>query len=135
MSQTPITPNPFAGVQVQASASEPLPPNAYYAKFVSVEPFSNDRVQGKLRWRWEVASGTCKGREASALTDTKITAFTQSGRLLAGLLQRQLVPGEDMAKLWADLQACVGKAYMVTVQAGPKGGKPSVQAVSLPPEM
>ncbi len=128
-------PNPFAGIEVVASGTEPLPPGLYYATFVSVEPFSNDKVQDKLRWVWEVASGIQKGREATALTDRRLTPFTHAGRLLSGLVGRALVPGEDMAALWTSLQGAIGKKWAVTVAAGPKGGKASVQAVSAPPEM
>jgi len=46
-----------------------------------------------------------------------------------------LVLGEDAVAMWSYLQKVVGKRYLVTVQPGPKGGKPSVQGVTLPPEI
>ncbi len=130
-----LTPNPFAGVTVQASGSEPLPCGAYYATFQSVEAFSNDKIADKLRWAWTVATGPHTGRMATALTDPRMTPHTHAGRLLGGLLGRTLNPGEDVGLLWPQVQACIGKRYLVTVAAGPKGGKPSVQSVTLPPEM
>ena len=122
-------PNPFV---VQASASEPLPNGAYLSEFVGVNPFSNDKIQDRFKWVWRVTSGTQTGREATALTDTKITPCTHSGRLIAGMAGRQLVAGEDVSALVAGFG---GKRFMVTVSAGPKGGKASVQTVSPPPEM
>jgi hypothetical protein len=127
--------NPFAGVPVKASSAEPLPPGIYFADFKGVEPFTNERVANKWKWTWEVATGTQKGRSATALTDQSITMQNHAGRLLVGLLGRSLSPGEDTGALWAELQRCVGKRFAVTVAMGPKGGKASVQNVSPPPEM
>ena len=126
--------NPFADLQVKTSGTEPLPPNAYYAAFTGVEPFSNEKVSGKLRFSWEVVSGTHKGRIATALADANLTAQTHAGRLIAGILGRPLVPGESVGELWEAIQRAIGTKFMVTVSPGPKGGKPSVQSVSLPPE-
>ena len=126
--------NPFSDLQVKASGSEPLPPNAYYASFQKVEPFANEKVSGKLRFCWDVVSGTHKGRIATALVDANLTPQTHAGRLIGGILGRPLVPGESVGELWIALQKAIGTRFMVTVSAGPKGGKPSVQSVSLPPE-
>ena len=63
-----------------------------------------------------------------------LTPNTHAGRLISGLVGRPIVPGEDVNNLWAEMQQAVGKKWAVTVAPGPKGGKPSVQQVSLPPE-
>ena len=127
--------NPFEGIVIQASGTEPIPIGAYNAVFSSVEAFSNEKASDKFRWRWDVVSGPHSGRNATALTDRKLTPKTHGGRLLTGLLNRQLIPGENVSELWQALQECIGKRYLVSVQPGPNGGKPSVQMVSLPPEM
>ena len=85
--------NMFAGVTVQTSGAEPLPARAYYADYLSVEAFSDDNVVDKLKWRWKVATGQHAGREATSLTDTKLTVQTQAGRLIACLLGRPLASG------------------------------------------
>ena len=121
--------NPFI---VQASASEPLPNGAYLGEFVGVAPFSNDKIKDRWRWAWRVVSGTHLGREATALTDCKITPHTHSGRLITGMAGRNLVTGEDLTSLIAGF---TGKRFLVTIMSGPQGGKASVQTVSLPPEM
>jgi hypothetical protein len=123
------TPNPF---MVVASGNEPLSSGAYLAEFVSVTPFSNDKIQDRWRWVWRVTTGSQSGRDATALTDQKLTPQTHSGRLVSGMAGRSLVAGEDVSAL---LDSFKGKRFMVTVQAGPKGGKPSVQTVFFPPEM
>lgn len=117
---------------VQASASEPLPNGAYLGEFVGVVPFSNDKIADRLKWSWRVVTGNHIGREATALTDTKLTPQTHFGRLITGMAGRNLVAGEDLTALVAGF---AGKRFLVTIASGPKGGKPSVQSVSLPPEM
>ena len=79
-------------------------------------------------------SGTQKGRMATALTDSHLTPQTHAGRLLSGLVGRQIVPGESVNGLWEYITNAIGQRWAVTVQPGPKGGKPSVQSVNLPPE-
>ena len=82
----------------------------------------------------KVVSGIHKGRSATALVDANLTAQTHAGRLIRGILGRPLVPGEDVGELWIALQKAIGVRFTVTIEAGPKGGKPSVQSVVLPPE-
>ena len=127
------TPNPNPSFIVQASASEPLPNGAYLAEFVGVAQFSNDKIpEPRFKWTWRVTSGVQTGREATALTDLKITPQTHAGRLIAGMAARQLVAGEDVSAL---VDAFKVKRFIVKVSPGPKGGKASVQTVSPPPEM
>ncbi len=123
------TPNAFV---VQAATAEPLPVNSYFATFKTVEPFSNASIVDRWRWSWEVVTGNHKGRLATALTDQRITALNHAGRLLSGMLGRPLQPGEDLSAL---IESFKGKKFLVVVANGPKGGKPSVQSVSQPPEM
>jgi hypothetical protein len=119
---------------VQSASVEPLPVGSYFTMFKSVEPFSNasGTVKDKWRWAWEVVSGTHKGKMATALTDQKLTAMNHAGRLVSGMAGRGLQANEDVSALLASF---VGKPFLVSVATGPKGGKPSVQSVSQPPEM
>jgi hypothetical protein len=123
---------PIPQLVVQSTAADPLPPGSYFATFESVVPYSNDKVTNKLRWVWKVVSGPQTGREATALTDQKLTAGNHAGRLVSGMAGRSLQSGEDVSAL---LGSFIGKKYLVTVASGPKGGKPSVQNVTTPPEM
>jgi len=132
---TPTPPPPATSAwTVQASGIEPLPPQSYFAGFVGVEDFSNaDKgITDKWKWTWRVESGVHKGKFATALTDRRLTPNTHAGRLIAGMAGRQLQPGEDVAAL---VKSFVGRVWCVTIAPGPKGGRPSVQNVSPPPEM
>jgi hypothetical protein len=100
--------------------------------FKGIENFKMS--DGALKWRfvWEVQSGPEKGNLATSLTDRTIDANKLPGVLIAGLLGRPLVPGENVEEA---VKACIGTVYMVEVKVGPKGGKPCVRSVSKPPPM
>ena len=98
---------------------------------VALKPFDEKDDGLRWRWTWEVTTGQYKGQMATALTKRDIASNTHSGRLIAGLLGRELKDGDKVKVL---IDACIGRSYMVSVQAGPKNGKPSVQSVSKPPE-
>jgi len=125
----PTTPaEPF---KVQASGSKPMPPGVYLAIFEGCEPYTLEGVP-KWRWKFKVSTGAHAGSYPNCLTDQAIKATNHAGRIVAGLLEKALVEGEN---LQAGITACTGKIYLVSVQAGPKGGKPSVQSVGPPPPM
>jgi hypothetical protein len=111
----------------------PVPIGFYHATFKGVEDFTLPAT-GEVKWRfvWEITAGECKGKTASSLTNVEINANTLSGRLIAGLIGRPIVAGDNVK---AEVEACIGKVYLVSQQAGPKGGKPAVQACDKPPSM
>ncbi len=113
-----------------------VPVGSYFADYKGVEDKVIKDAAGveavKWLWTWAVTKGSEAGKVATALTDRSITTTALPGQLIAGLLGRQLVAGEDVK---AALDACIGKSYLVTVQPGPKGGKPGVRMVGVPPQM
>lgn len=114
-----------------------LPPGIYMTKYVKVEDMTvkpmDDKDDGlRWRWTWQVTTGPYAGQSATALTRRDIAIGTHAGRLIEGLLGKPLKDGDNVQAL---VDACVGQTYLVSVQAGPKGGKPSVQSVGKPPEM
>ena len=121
------TANPWI-VREKPSAA-PVPPGAYMATFKGVEDYTLPEGT-RWRWAWRVSTGAEAGKTASALTNMDIHAASQAGILIAGLLGRAFVAGEDVK---AAIDACVGKTYTVTVQGGPKGGKPQVRSAFVPP--
>lgn len=129
---TPTPPPTTSPWTVQASGNEPLPVGSYFAGFLSVEDFSNDKVADKWKWVWRIETGAHKGKLASALTDRKLTPGTHAGRLISGMAGRPLQPGENVLAL---IEGFKGKLWCIGIAPGPKGGKPSVQSVSPPPEM
>jgi hypothetical protein len=114
----------------------PVPPGMFVSKFAgwSDVTLPGQPPQGGPRWRWvwQVTAGEHTGRQATALTSCDIHPASHAGILIAGLLGRPLVPGENVQ---AAIQACVGQVYLVSVQIGPKGGKPAVRSVGKPPQM
>lgn len=130
----PVTPaaDPWT---VQASGGSLLPVGPYMAVFQGVADYPLTKADGttemRWRWTWEVASGTHKGRTASALTDQRVTTATHPGRLLTGMLGRPLTPGESLR---AAVDGAKGKPFLIRVAPGPKGGKESVQSADRPPE-
>jgi len=127
-------PLPLPAMVVQAGGIEPVPLGSYFATFVSAEPFSMPEkgLENKIRWQWRVANGPHKDKIISALTDARVTPQTHAGRLLSGMAGRTLTPGEDVNALIASF---VGKRFLSSIAPGPKGGRPSVQSVSPPPDM
>jgi hypothetical protein len=123
------TSNPW--VVQEAKKFEPLPIGAYTGVFKGVEPCE---LEGKPKWRFvfEVATGEHKGKTERTLVSPDIKPTTHAGQVISGLLGRALVAGENVE---AAIKACVGQAYLIVVQPGPKGGKPSVRMVSKPPAM
>ena len=104
--------------------AEQVPCGPYLSFFKGVEEFTLQ--SGELKWRfvWEVKSGPEKGKVASALCDRSIRPNTLAGTLIVGLLGRPIVVGENVKEA---IDGCKGKSFFVTVQPGPKGGKPGVR--------
>jgi hypothetical protein len=126
----PVPPDPWT---VQAPRqSAPVPVGMYLAKFQGVTDHQLPTGEPRWRWVWEIVSGEHAGKQASALTNQGINPNTHSGVLIAGLIGQQLKPGDSVKAL---VDACTGKTYLVSVQAGPKGGKPGVRSVGSPPAM
>jgi hypothetical protein len=118
---------------VREAGKAGVPVGMYLARFVGVEPITNAKWEGeRWRWTWEVTAGPHAGCKADALTQLDISPATQAGRIVAGLLGRAIIPGEDVQ---AAINGCSGRPYMVSVENGPKGGKPGVRTVAFPPAM
>src|SRR5262245_40111595 len=78
---------------------EPLPVGMYMATFSgvdNVEINDNGTPKQKWRWSWKVGTGAHTGKNATALTDMTIHPASHPGVLIAGLLNRALVSGEDV---------------------------------------
>ena len=99
---------------VQASKQVAQVPNgAYVASFKGVETIKLQDGSERRRWAWEVKSEEQKGKLATALTDQSVSAVALPGRLIAGLLGRELVHGEDVK---AAIEVRVGKDYYLGVK-------------------
>jgi hypothetical protein len=108
-----------------------VPVGFYTGPFQGIE---DAEVKGEAKWRfvWSIATGEHANKTATALTDKVINKNTLAGRLIGGLLGRELKDGENVQ---AAIDGCKGQTYLVSVQPGPKGGKAGVKSVGLPPKM
>ena len=109
-----------------------IPIGSYEAQFENVSEQSLSDGSIKWRWSWRITSGAFTGKEATALTEQTINANTHAGRLVAGLLGRSLVDGENVK---ASIDACVGENYLIKIELGPQGGKAAVRVVQPLPNM
>lgn len=114
-------------MQPEAQAGERLPDGSYYAMYRGNEMTPAREYQGKMldpgiRWGFEVSRGPHKGRKLGPITGAVPRPNNGCGRTLMSVLGRTPSPGEAV-----DLQACVGREYIVTVTAG------KVASVTLPP--
>jgi len=117
---------------VQTAKSKQVPIGFYHGKFIGVTDYSMQ--DGKVKWRfaWQILSGQEKDNIASMLTERSISPTTLPGRLISGLLNREIKPGDNVKD---EIDACIGKTYVIQVQNGPQGGKPGVRSVGVPPVM
>ncbi len=96
-----------------------LPVGTYNAEFVGTEdqPANVDAGFGPgVRWKFKVLTGPQTGKICSRITGTMPTPKNACGRILAGLLGRALVDGEDI-----DLGRFVGVKVLAVVGQGQGG--------------
>lgn len=112
---------------------EDIPDKSYVAEFVGVEDFTLP-TNGEMRWKWKfkVAKGEHTNKVMDCLTDMDISSQKKAGKIIRGLLSRELVVGENVK---ASIDECQGKVYLVVKGKGSKGGKSCVQSVDAVPEM
>src|SRR5215469_14959683 len=101
-----------------------VPAGSYVAKFLGVEPTEPNQYGAGNRWKFEVVSGPHAGARISRITGTKPTLKNQCGKLLISLSGKSSL-GEEI-----DLDAYVGRTYLVVVVQRPEGGT-SLDSVSI----
>ncbi len=109
-----------------------VPAGSYLAKYTGVEAQPADPLRGMgegLRWAFEITNGPNAGKKTSRITGIAPTPGNACGKVLSGLLGKPLATGDEI-----DLDALVGKSYLVVVGAGPNGGATRVESVTLPPQ-
>jgi hypothetical protein len=116
------------------------PVEDHWAEFVGIEPMAGNPAEGKrpvLRFKWKVTDGDHAGKLASALCDVQTdsgqplrpTDHNKLGRFLKALAGvPKIEPGVSL-----NVKSAVGKKYVVKVEPGKQGGKPSVTSVMKPP--
>ena len=102
-----------------------VPVGSYLAKFVGVEPTSNEIGEG-IRWIFEVTNGPQRGQRCSRITNAVPTLKNACGKILAGL-GAVLVAGAQV-----DIDGFVGATFLIVV-AQTDSGATRVESVSPPP--
>ena len=108
------------------TSGEGVPAGSYLATFAGIEPVNNEFGDG-LRWQFTVVAGPQKGCKASRTTQPKPSPKNGCGKVLTGLLGRQLNPGESL-----DVEQFVGQTYLIVV-AQTESGSTRVESVTQPP--
>jgi hypothetical protein len=103
-----------------------VPPGSYRAHLAAVESTQHDQYGPGLRFVFVVADGLFAGLEAGRTTGCVPTPRNALGRLLAGLLGRNLTIDEDV-----ELEELIGRDYLIVVAETETGGS-RVEAVSVP---
>lgn len=103
-----------------------IPAGSHFAKFEGVEQSQSKHGEG-LKWKFTVTSGQYAGVGVSGFTSDAPTTGNKCGRFVKGLTGKALTVGEAI-----DLNACVGKSYLIIVELTDKGGSKVVD-VKLPP--
>jgi hypothetical protein len=99
------------------------PTGSYAARFAGIEETTHDEFGAGLRWKFEVTQGEQAGKVASRTTGLRPTAKNGCGKMLAGVLGRELRAGEQL-----DPHQFVGREYLIVV--GPtENGSTRVEAV------
>ena len=92
------------------------PAGNYRAEFVGVETTTHEEYGDGLRWSWRVSEGPQKGVIARRITSPKPTTGNAAGRLIAAMTGTTLAGGQK-----ASIRDCVGKVFLVSVQATKSG--------------
>jgi hypothetical protein len=93
-----------------------VPPGTYRARFLGVEDTTHVEYGAGLRFVFQVLTGDYAGQKTSRITATAVTPRNSAGRMIAGLLGRELTPGEDV-----DPDELVGREYFVEVETAQNG--------------
>jgi hypothetical protein len=99
------------------------PVGTYTAVLDSVQTTEHPEYGPGLRFGWKIAMGPYLGTIASRTTNRNPSPSNISGRIMAGLLGRQINPGERVA-----LGECIGRRYMIVVGPGVNGNSTRVES-------
>lgn len=88
----------------------------YDAKFIGIEETTHPEYGAGLEWQWEIVKGRSNGQRVTRRTGRDPTPRNSCGKIISGLLGRELKDGEEI-----DPQAFTGadcKVFVVQTDAG-----------------
>lgn len=92
------------------------PAGNYRAVFEGVEQTTHEQYGEGLRWKWKVIDGPQTGVIATRTTSPKPTTGNAAGKLIAAMTGATLASGQK-----ASVRECVGKTFLISVQATASG--------------
>jgi hypothetical protein len=112
--------------QFEVAAGSGPPVGSYKAVLESLQTTSHQEYGDGLRISWQVTEGVCAGMIATRTCNLFPTPTNMTGKLMAGLLGRQIKPGEKIS-----LEPCIGRSYMIVVGLGRNGQSTRVESCVL----
>lgn len=106
------------------SDSSGPPPGIYTGGFTEFKPTTSEQYGAGLCLTWTVDSGEHNGTKVSRTGKPQPTANNSMGKLLTGLLGRQMKAGESV-----NLSDFVGRRYTIVVGPSPSGKSTRVESV------
>ena len=93
-----------------------VPEGSYLAKFVKVEPTTNN-LGDCLKWTWQITSGPCAGQTPSCISGNSPTPKNKCGKILSGMTGKSLNTGEEL-----DTSSLIGQTFLIVIGKGDNGG-------------
>jgi len=100
------------------------PPGIYTGEFTEVKQTVSEQYGPGVCLTFTVDAGEHKGTKVSRTAKPSPTAKNSMGRLLAGLMGRQLKSGESV-----NLQEYIGRRFTLVVGASPSGTSTRVESL------
>ncbi len=104
------------GLTFQVSGGGGPPPGTYPAMLERITPTEHSEYGLGLRFEFKIYEGPFMGMTASRTTSREPSPINAAGKLMAGLLDRQIQPGERVS-----LGECIGQRYTITVAPNASG--------------
>jgi hypothetical protein len=109
--------------QFEVTAGSGPPVGSYKAVLDAIQNTTHQEFGDGLRFSWRVTEGVCAGLIATRTCGLFPTPTNAAGKLMAGLLGRQIRPGERIS-----LEPCLGRSYMIVVGLGRNGQSTRVES-------
>jgi hypothetical protein len=104
-----------------------VPPGNYTTTFAGLENVTSEKYGEGLRWKFKVAQGMHAGQMASRITGLTPSPRNACGKMLSGLLGRQLNPDEEV-----EVGQFIDQVFMAVVAAAENGTR--VEAIIAVPK-
>jgi hypothetical protein len=116
--------NPYTSdMTFRFSTNQVAPVGTYLATLKTIERTRHEEYGDGVRFSWQICEGPAAGIVVSRTCGVFPSATNAAGRLMSGVMGRQIQPGENVT-----LSACVGRTYRIVVGMGGKSPSPRVES-------